>query len=613
MDKSVAQQNYEELDSRIDSVLDRVGQFVGFWLRIFIFFGIIYGIYWLIFSSPFSGTLAPIFTTGIMYLFYIMFAVVFVIVQFGAIFWFLGRARVFWIMPGETGLSFKDYKGNPEILEVASRIVTLLRGVRHFREMGGEVHRGLLLIGPPGTGKSYLAQCIATEAGVPFCYASAPSFQAMFFGISNLRVMMLYGKARKLARKFGACIIFIDEIDAIGGSRGGQQGGGVPMPMMGGMMGGGSGLLNELLLQMDPPRIDDGWKNRLLRAMGLRAKGADRPAVLTMGATNMPQVLDQALTRPGRFDWKLSIDAPDFDGRKEVIEYYLNKVAHDASLSIDRLSHETIGYSPAAIKYVINEAVVVAHFEGHDAVQYRDFRLAQEMFEWGLRQPIKSMSWEERRRIAYHETGHAIAQIKRLPKDRLVAVTIVRHGEALGITGSKPAEEVYGYSIDELLARIQVYLGGKAAEQIYLGTEFTGAGSDLLQASRIAGAIIGHFGMNGSLYSMGTFGDPLDPKMKREIERILDEQFRKVKQLLAAYRPAADEIVDRLLENNDVTGDEAMEILDRFEQRTNGHVSAELVGEHPRELMATSTPSDQTSEPPSLPAPLVDPSPPSGG
>src|SRR5207253_98723 len=155
------------------------------------------------------------------------------------------------------GVGFKDYKGNPEILEVARRIVTLLRGVKHFTDMGGEVHRGLLMIGPPGTGKSYLAQCIATEAGMPFCYCSAPSFQNMFMGMSNFRVMMLYGRARKLARKFGSCIVFIDEIDAIGGSRGAQG----PGMGMGGMMGmfggGGAGLLNELLLQMDPPRADE--------------------------------------------------------------------------------------------------------------------------------------------------------------------------------------------------------------------------------------------------------------------------------------------------------------------------------------------------------------------
>ncbi|MBI4214138.1 MAG: AAA family ATPase [Chloroflexi bacterium] len=551
---------HDELDHRIDDILDRMGMFLFFWARILIVFGSIGTLAWLIFFSPWSNVIREPFMFAMLMLFQIMFAIVFVIIQFAAIFWFLGRSRVYWIMPGETGLSFEDYRGNPDILEVARRIVTLLRGVKHFRDMGGEVHRGLLLIGPPGTGKSYLAQCIATEAGVPFCYASAPSFTSMFFGISNLKVMMLYGKARKLARRFGACIVFVDEIDAIGASRSGG-GAGMGGGMFGGMMGGGSGLLNELLMQMDPPRIDDTRKNRMLRAMGLRARGAERPAVLTMGATNIPQVLDQALLRPGRFDWKIQIDAPDFDGRKEVLEYYLDKVAHDPNLPVDRIAHETTGYSPASIKYIVNEAVVVAHFDGRDLMEYKDFVMAREMYEWGIRQPIKSMSEEERRRIAVHETGHAVAQVKLLPKEQLVQVTIVRHGQALGITGSKPNEEVYGYSVEELMAQIQVFLAGKAAEQVFLGTEFTGAGSDLQQATRIAGAIIGHYGMNGSLYATGALGEGPDPRMRREIERILEDEFKKVKHLLLEYRESSDEIVRRLLERDDLLGDEVMEII----------------------------------------------------
>jgi ATP-dependent Zn protease len=240
---------------------------------------------------------------------------------------------------------------------------------------------------------------------------------------------------------------------------------------------------------------------------------------------------------------------------------------------VDRLAHDTIGYTPVAIKYIINEAVVVAHFDGRDAVAYRDFNLAREMYEWGLRQKINSMSEEERHRIAVHETGHAIAQIKLLPKERLIQVTIVRHGDALGITGSKPEQEVYGHSIDELLADIQVFLAGKAAEQVYLGTEFTGAGSDLFQATRIAGAIVGHFGMNGSLYAVGAFGEPPDPRLKREIEKILDDQFKKVKSLLAEYREPADEIIKVLLEKDDIMGDDAIEIVRQFEERTGRTLS----------------------------------------
>jgi cell division protease FtsH len=460
--------------------------------------------------------------------------------------------------------------------------------VRHFREMGGEVHRGLLLIGPPGTGKSYLAQCIATEAGVPFCYASAPSFQNMFLGMSNFRVMMLYGKARKLARKFGACIVFIDEIDAIGASRSaGAQGPGVGMGggLMG-MFGGGSGLLNELLLQMDPPRADERWFAKLLRAMGLRAKPADRPDVLTMGATNIPQVLDAALLRPGRFDWKITIDAPDFEGRREVIDYYLNKVSHDPSISLDRFAMETIGYTPVAIKYVVNEACVVAHFDGRDSVRYEDLSLAMEMFETGLRQPINSMKMEERRRIAYHEAGHAIAQVKLMPRERIVQLTIIRHGGALGYMMPKPIEEIYGYSIDELLSQMQVSLAGKAAEQVYLGTEFTGAGSDLAHATLLGMGIVGLHGMNGSLFSFAPFGlMGGDAKSKRDVEKLLEDQFKKVKALLAEYREPADELVELLLEKGNLTGREVIEVIGRFEERKYGERSPETEAERDEERM----------------------------
>ena len=585
MYKTIPHESHDELDQRIDGVLDRIGQFVGFWLRILVGLAFVGVMAWVIFFSAYADVLSPVFLAVAGLVFQLAFAIMFMIMQFVALFWFLGRGRMYWIMPGETGFGFKDYKGNPEILELANRIVTLLRGVKDFKEMGGEVHRGCCWSGPPGTGKSYLAQCIATEAGVPFGYASAPSFQNMFMGIGNIKVMMLYGKARKLAKKYGACIIFMDEIDAIGMARSAQGGGGGGMGMLGGMMGGGSGLLNELLMQMDPPPHGPGLEGPHAPQDGPARKKADRPAVLTMGATNLAEALDPALLRPGRFDWKITIDHPDFDGRKEIIDYYLEKVTHDHTISVDRLSMDTIGYTPVAIKYIINEGVVVSHFDGRNAVEYKDLALAMEMYETGLRQPIKSMSWAERRRIAYHEAGHAIAQVKLMPRERVVQLTIIRHGGALGYMMPKPIEEIYGYSVDELLADIQVSLAGKAAEQVYLQNEYTGAGSDLQKATLLAGAIIGHYGMNGSLYAMGAFGEPRvpDAKQKREIEKMLDDSFKKVKYLLAEYKEAADEIVDNLLEKGDMRGEEVIEIIAQFEERKFGRASPETIGERNEE------------------------------
>src|SRR5438876_467870 len=233
---AAARRQPDEIDAAIDGFFGKVGRnwkWIAFWL---LFFGIL-----LFYVLPNWNTVkTPIMTivSLVLQLIYVGFFMVF---QFAVLFWFLARGRVYWIEPGESGIYFKDYKGNPEVLEVSTRVVTLVRGVKGFKQMGGEVSRGLLLVGPPGTGKSYLAQAISAEANVPFCYASAPSFQNMFMGIGNLRVMMLYNKARKKAKKYGACILFIDEIDAMGASRGGMGGGGM-MGMMG--MGGGSGMLN---------------------------------------------------------------------------------------------------------------------------------------------------------------------------------------------------------------------------------------------------------------------------------------------------------------------------------------------------------------------------------
>src|SRR5438874_9386174 len=254
------------LDKSIDLGMDQFGRFVRlrwFWLvvvSIIIWYTFVFVVPQL--SAPSPGSI-------LYYAFQIMFAVLFGIMQFVAIFWFLGRPRLYWVMPGETGVRFEDYKGNPEVLEAARRIVLLLQGVEEFREMGGQPVRGLLLTGDPGTGKSYLAQCMSTEAGVPFAYASAASFRAMFIGMDVLMIKRLYNKARRLARDYGGCVVFMDEFDAIGMSR--SQRGGGQMAMGGGIFGamGGTGGVNELLMQLDPPSIDTGRVKKVRRMSGL--------------------------------------------------------------------------------------------------------------------------------------------------------------------------------------------------------------------------------------------------------------------------------------------------------------------------------------------------------
>lgn len=528
------------------------------WRKIILWFAVIFMIGFFVYRG---GPTAWSITFGILSLgFQLLFAMTFMIIQFVALFWFLARGRTYWILPGETGSTWDDYRGNPEIVENAKRIVTLLKGVKEFKEMGGEAIRGLLLCGPPGTGKSYLAQVIANEAQVPFAYASAPSFQNMFFGVGNLKVMGIYRKARKLARLYGACIIFIDEIDAIGMSRQAGGGGG---GMLGGMMGmGGAGLLNELLLQMDPPNIDSSKIAKLLRSLGLRRKKAERPPVLTIGATNLPDVLDQALLRPGRFDRKLWVDSPDYDGRIDVFTYYIKKVKTDSSLTPEKAALDTIGYSPAQIKHIVNESVVIAHQRGAQLASYEDFRAAMETYEWGLKQPLRSMSEDEKRNVAYHEAGHAVAQFLLKPHERVWKVTIIRRGGALGLAATKPTHERYNRSDSEILAEIQVCLAARAVEEEFLGKKLNGVTSDLRQATQLAGAYLGIVGMGDELFSWLAVGSRTDgyKVLRSKINELLNDEMKKVKQLVLRNSDFVHTIAKELLKRGDLTGEEIEQI-----------------------------------------------------
>jgi len=549
----------DDIEKSIDSFF---GRFLKAWKKILVV-AVIIGLLWM-FVAPNIGSWMQYILYGLLMVFQLMFAVLFMIVQFVALFWFLGKPQMYWILPGETGVGFKDYKGNPEVLEVATRVVTLLKGVKEFRDMGGQVTRGILLLGPPGTGKSYLGQCISTEANVPFGYLSAPSIQGMFMGMDSLRIMGLYGKARKLARQHGACILFIDEIDAIGRARGGM--GGMGMGAMGGMMGGGSGGLNQLLTEMDPINRDDGWKAKLLRKFGINTKKADQPLVLTMGATNIADVLDPALLRPGRFDRKIFVDYPDSDGRKEIIAYYLDKVAHE-DLDLDRLAGETIGQSPATIKFIINESVINAHFNGRDKISYEDFANALDNHEVGTKHPIRNMLMEDKRALAYHEAGHAVAMLKLYKRHRVTRVTIIRHEGALGFAMPKPTKESYVHDRTDLLATIQVSLASRAAEELFLGTQLDGVFSDLQHATQTAAAYIGYLGMNGSLSSIAAFGGAPDPSMRKEIDKLLRDQFLKVKQLLDENRDLVIAVAEALLDRLELRTDQLYRIMDEVERR----------------------------------------------
>lgn len=562
--RKVAERKLEsDLDRSIDVGLDQFGRFVKYrwlWLALAILVG------WYFLTAVLPQLTPPSPGSILLYALQIMFAIFYALIQFVAIFWFMGRPRLYWVMPGETGLGFKDYKGNPDVLEEARRIVRILTGIKAYQEMGGQPVRGLLLSGPPGTGKSYLAQCISTEAGVPFAYASAASFRGMFWGMDVLMVKNLYRKARRYAREYGACVIFIDEFDAIGMSRtgGGEQNGQSRNGGMGGMFGGGNGGLNELLMQMDPPPIDNGWIKKVLRVLGLFQGRAQVEPVLTIGATNVPQALDAALLRPGRFDRQIRVLPPTDRYRGEVIEYYLNKVSHDPAISLPALVQRMFEYTPVAIKHIINEAVILAHFDGRDLVTYKDIAAAQDKHEFGIRQ-LSDLTPIERRRLAYHEAGHTVACYYLMEREFPSYVTLHRHdGEqgAEAFAAWRNKETVKTRSKQEVLALLQVYLASRAAEELFLDMNLDGVSGDLSQATTLAGLYVGAYGMDGTFLSRLNSLEIAVPRLAERVEEVLQQQYREVLQLFREHSLAVIALAEALSERDELLADEIKTIID---------------------------------------------------
>ncbi len=557
----------EELDRSIDLGMDQFGRFAKrAWLIVVLIIAIP------ILAVTFLGLQTAISLLGTLAQVLVLLAVA--ILQFVAIFWFLGRPRLYWVMPNETGVNFDDYKGNPEVLESARRIVRLLQGVPEFKEMGGQPIRGLLLTGHPGTGKSYLAQCMSTEAGVPFAYASAASFRAMFIGMDILMIRRLYTKARRLAREYGACVVFLDEIDAIGASR--SRGGGT-MAMGGGIFGGmmGTGGLNQLLMEMDPPNIETGWFRKILRTLGLTHSRVQNEPVLTVGATNVPEALDPALLRPGRFDRQINVAPPTDKYRGEVIEYYLNKVKHEPNIPISALIARLVDYTPVAIKHVVNEAVILAHFDGREAISYRDLVEAQDVHEFGLRQ-VSELTPVDQRRIAYHEAGHTVASYYLMDRYFPAYVTIHQRSDLEGAAAfalPRPKESIKTLSKEDILARMQVSLAARASEELFLDINMSGVTSDFANATQLASAYVGAYGMDGTIISYLAFASAMGsspmslPKLTERVEDVLQSQFRAVKRLLQEHSEALIAVAEALIERGELVAEEIEQLIREADAR----------------------------------------------
>ena len=534
-------------------------------------------IYWAIISPEVLNIILVVLGLALR----IVFAISFVVIQFVAIFWFMAQSRVETIRPGDPKqVTFDDYKGQPNLIKMVRQWISLLSDRAKFQSMGGQFINGLLLYGEPGTGKTLLAKAMAGEAGIAFISIEGSGFQAMFIGVDVLKMIRFISRARKLAREYGSCIAYIDEIDAVGASRGGVMGGGGTMGMgggMGGMMGGGRGALTRLLYEMDGINELSRWEKLRARWYQLRKKPIPPRDwhILFMGSTNRPDVLDPALTRPGRFDRTVVVNKPDRSGRREMVKYYLNKIKTDDSVDIEAIVSDTAWATPARIMSAITkDAVRLALFDNRDKVAQHDVELAFQEQAMGLENPIEEMQEDQRRQVAYHEAGHAVVQYYLRPDERIVRVSIVRRSEALGYVLPVPNYDIYALPLRTFVADILVSMAGHVATKIFLGEYWTGATGDF-QNVRARLWQLAHYGY---------FGPPLDMQQGHEMVKdkteVVAKFWRKLEdqteQILSKHAPEVHAVAQALLERNDLTGKQCIEII-RSAATNNETMDSELL------------------------------------
>jgi cell division protease FtsH len=518
------------------------------------------------------------------------------VLLFGAVMLFplaSGRSPAVVIRPEhiETGLT--EVRGLDGQVEEVLRTLDVFLGYATFREqLGGNPRRGLLFEGPPGTGKTYLAKAMAKQAGVPFLYVSAPAFQSMWFGMTSTKIRSFFRQLRKAARKQGGAIGFIEEIDAIGLTRGGLNASppADPRRTVSHMIGGSgtAGMVNELLIQLqsfDQPPLRQRvrgraveWVNSFLPAgRGLRTGRPIYNNILVIAATNRADSLDPALLRPGRFDRRLYFDLPTKSGRRDLIDFFLDQKAHHPQLDEpevrDRLAHDTLGYTPVMIEHLFDESLLVALRDGRRQMNVDDVYEAKLTEEIGLKQPVIYTDGE-RRSIATHEAGHATAAYFLGKGRRLEMLSIIKRRESLGLLAHGDIEERFTRSRSELEAQLAISLAGLASEEVFLGETGTGPASDLAHATEIAAAMVGAFGMAGSLVSYEAMAEgPInasnlaakvlgDPDGKQRVEDILEQQKQRVTALLTENSDVLDALRDALMERDELVGEAIVRVVE---------------------------------------------------
>jgi ATP-dependent Zn protease len=509
-----------------------------------------------------------------------------------------GRSPHVAYRPEQIEVGFQDVKGlGKVVVEVAHTLKVLLDHGNFRDELGGNPRRGILFEGAPGTGKTHLAKAMAKEANVPFLFVSATAFQSMWYGMTARRIRAFFRALRKAAAEEGGAIGFIEEIDAIGMKRGGPS---APNSLVRfsdvdavvGMDSGG--IVNELLVQMqsfdEPTRAEriKGWfKDRLNRFLPphrqLRKHPAPYSNILVIGATNRAVALDPALLRPGRFDRILHFDLPGRTARRELIDYFLARKAHAPEMDTDRhrddLASATLGYSPASLERLFDEALLLALRDNRRALAAADLRRARVEIEIGLPEPVDSPA-AELATIATHEAGHAVMAYLVGKGRKLEMLSIIKRREALGFLAHRMTEERHTLKASEIVAQIQIALGGLVAEEMYFGESSTGPAGDLAAATNLGVEMVGSMGLGGSLISFraldqGAFGGNMaakvlaDQEARAAVAKLLEDNKGVVEKVLSSHRHLIEALRDALIERHELMDNEILDVIVGAEGRPN--------------------------------------------
>ncbi len=471
----------------------------------------------------------------------------------------VGKSKAKVYIEKETGVTFQDVAGEEEAKESLVEVVDFLHNPTKYTEIGAKLPKGALLVGPPGTGKTLLAKAVAGEAHVPFFSLAGSDFVEMFVGVGASRVRDLFDEAKKNA----PCIVFIDEIDAIGKSRDSRLGGNDEREQT----------LNQLLAEMD------GFESN--------------QACIILAATNRPEVLDQALLRPGRFDRRIIVERPDLKGREDILKVHAKNVKLDETVDLAALALATSGAVGADLANMINEAAILAVKNGRKAISQKDLFNAMELVMMGKEKKNKILSEEERKIASYHEVGHALTTALQKDAEPVQKITIVpRTSGVLGYVLQTPEEEKNMMTQKEMEARLVTYMGGRAAEEIVFDSVTSGASNDIQQATRLARAMVTQYGMSKkfglmnlesreSMYldngSVLNCSDATAAQVDAEIMRILGEAYEEAKRLLSENRECLDKISDFLIEKETITGKEFMEIFHKVRNSQSDYHQEELI------------------------------------